>query len=452
LNYFKSSAPVNQVDVQQNGIQSNGNVVYAFGSGISIYNPELTQLLYNYNSNSGQADPTTLTILPNDDIVFTSYSKSQVTLLSPTLATIWTTTVSIGLVYPSVYSPQTGDIWVGIFASTYGSGTYIQELNGSTGAVITTVAVNAPNGDRSPNGLAVDKNGNVWATLLDRAYGQLNGTTVMKINTSNLSTSYFTMNGYGTGPVNVINVGNYIYVGMYSDGSINQFDLDGNFIRNYQMTDYVTGTVLPYGGFNANTNGNIATDAYGNIYENVVINGTPYTLMFNSNMNFIMAFNQFQYVSGGFCNTNQAVMAIHNNIYYLPQNQSGFNSLFFASFPSVFFDGTNIHSYNSFGIYGSGQTSSTIGMYDNNTGSYNMSHTVNYGDQQLMNGCATVNLSLPFLANRYSCTFNYTSHNYSVGIPIFTFATNSFTVCTTTNNGSINTLDNNFFTGICTGY
>ena len=448
LNYSEGSAPVNLVGVQENGIQSNGNTVYAFGTGVAVYNSNLSQLLYSYNGNGSASSPVTLTILPNDNIAFIDYFNKTVTLLSPTLTVIWTATTT-AQPFACVYSPQTGNLWVGETSASHAS--IVEEINTLTGTIITTIAINAPNGDSAP-GVTVDKDGNIWVPLLDASSEILHGTTIAKIDTSNLEISYFTMNGYGDGPVQAVNVGDYIYVGMYSDGSINQFDLDGNFIRNYQMADYVTGTVLPYGGFNGNTNGNIATDMYGNIYENAVINNVHYTLVFNSNMNYLTAFTQPSTVQGGFYNTSQPTVAIHNNIYYLPENNLGVSSLLFASFPSVFFDGTNIRSYNTFGIYGSGQTSSTIGMYDNNTGSYNMSHTVNYDTQQLMNGCATVSLSLPFLANQYSCTFNYISHNYSVGIPTFTFTTNSFTVCTTTNNGSINTLDNNFFTGICTGY
>ena len=104
------------------------------------------------------------------------------------------------------------------------------------------------------------------------------------------------------------------------------------------------------------------------------------------------------------------------------------------------------------GIYPNGQAVSTIGIYDNNDGSYHAIHTIDYGQQQLTNGCATVSLRYPFLTNHYSCSFSYLTFNTAIGIPTFTYTTNAFTVCSRSSAGAINTNDANTFTGICSGY
>ena len=105
----------------------------------------------------------------------------------------------------------------------------------------------------------------------------------------------------------------------------------------------------------------------------------------------------------------------------------------------------------SVGVFGTSQTTSSLGIYDNATGLLNMSHTINYDQQTLVNGCATVTLRYPFIANQYNCTFNYTSWATSIGIPAFTFTTNNFTVCSRSSIGVINTTDANTFTGTCAG-
>jgi hypothetical protein len=108
--------------------------------------------------------------------------------------------------------------------------------------------------------------------------------------------------------------------------------------------------------------------------------------------------------------------------------------------------------FNSTGVYGTSQTTSSIGIYNNNTGQYNMGHTIDYGQKQLTNGCATVSLQYPFSTNHYSCSFKYLTFNTAIGIPTFTYTTNAFTVCSRSSTGVINTTDANTFTGTCSGY
>ena len=111
-----------------------------------------------------------------------------------------------------------------------------------------------------------------------------------------------------------------------------------------------------------------------------------------------------------------------------------------------------IISASTINIYGSLQTTSSIGIYDNITGSLQMGHTVDYDQQTLSSGCATVTLQYPFAGDHYNCTFNYTSWATAIGIPAFTFTTGYFTVCSRNSAGSINTTDVNTFTGSCNGW
>ena len=101
---------------------------------------------------------------------------------------------------------------------------------------------------------------------------------------------------------------------------------------------------------------------------------------------------------------------------------------------------------------GSSITTSSVGIYNNSTGSLNPGFAEDYGPVTLTNGCTTVILQYPFPTNHYNCTFNYLSWDVVIGIPTFTFTTNQFTVCSRSSTGVINTTDANTITGTCTGY
>jgi len=359
--------------------------------------------------------------------------------------------------------------------SVNGSSSMVAINDATTGSLITTITLNPPNGDKSPWLGDYDQYGYIWVPFYDDAGGTDGcGTTVAKISTSTYAVQYFTFSSdsytvqnalCGGNQVLIDRSNNYVYISAVNNADIVKMDYSGNIIAVFHSPNESRGwgahprLVFDNNGNlwatmpTATNNTLIAEDEIdkntGAILQsyNFLQNGYPYC----SNFGWCEILNPLVTSDGIFApwaGTSATNVAIINTYYFSSETQP----------PIKINDGLDIlgditsTTQINIGIYGNGQTVSTIGMYDNNTGSYNMSHTVNYGDQQLINGCATVNLSLPFLANQYSCTFNYTSHNYSVGIPTFTFTTNFFTVCTTTNNGSINTLDNNFFTGICTGY
>jgi len=143
-----------------------------------------------------------------------------------------------------------------------------------------------------------------------------------------------------------------------------------------------------------------------------------------------------------------------NNLINSSLSNAILNNCYFNSISGNYISRTDtgIITNNNLFLYGSGQTVSTIGVYDNNTGKYNMGHTVDYGQQQLVNGCATVALQYPFQTNHYSCSFRYLTSNVVIGIPVFTYTTNAFTVCSKSSSGAINTSDANTFTGTCSGY
>jgi hypothetical protein len=143
-----------------------------------------------------------------------------------------------------------------------------------------------------------------------------------------------------------------------------------------------------------------------------------------------------------------------NSLYNYSASNAILDNCYFSSISGNYISKTDtgIATNNNLFLYGSGQTVSTIGVYDNNTGKYNMGHTVDYGQQQLVNGCATVVLQYPFQTNHYSCSFRYLTSNVVIGIPVFTYTTNVFTVCSKSSLGAINTNDANTFTGTCSGY
>ena len=99
-----------------------------------------------------------------------------------------------------------------------------------------------------------------------------------------------------------------------------------------------------------------------------------------------------------------------------------------------------------------GFATSSVGIYNNSTGTLNPGFAEDYGPVTLTNGCATITLQYPFPTNHYNCTFNYLTWNTAIGIPTFTFTTNQFTVCSRSSTGVINTTDANTITGTCTGY